>query len=60
MQKEKYDIVSFYKFCSIDVVEELRVKFKKNLTDHSLKGTVILSPEGINGTVAGPVGFFNQ
>ena len=60
MQKEKYDIVSFYKFCSIDLTEELRIDFKKNLIDHSLKGTIILSPEGINGTVSGAKGFFKD
>ena len=60
MQKEKYDIVSFYKFCSIDLTEELRIDFKKNLIDHSLKGTIILSPEGINGTVSGTKGFFKD
>ena len=58
MQKEKFDIVSFYKFCPITVNEDLRVKFKKNLIDCSLKGTIILSPEGINGTISGLSGFF--
>lgn len=60
MQKEKYDIVSFYKFCSIQIDEDLRIKFKKNLIDCSLKGTVILSPEGINGTLSGSSGFFTD
>ena len=60
MQKESYEIVSFYKFCPIQTVEDLRILFKKNLIDHSLKGTIILSPEGINGTLAGSNGFFKQ
>ena len=60
MQKEKYNIVSFYKFCSIQIDEDLRIKFKKYLIDYSLKGTVILSPEGINGTLAGSSGFFQN
>jgi len=60
MQKEKYDIVSFYKFCPISSLEELRIEFKKYLIDHSLKGTIILSPEGINGTIAGSSNFFNN
>ena len=60
MQKEKYDIVSFYKFCQIRSLEELRIQFKKYLIDHSLKGTIILSPEGINGTIAGSSNFFNN
>ncbi len=60
MQKEKYNIVSFYKFCSIQINEDLRIKFKKYLIDYSLKGTIILSPEGINGTLAGSSGFFSE
>ena len=60
MQKEKYDIVSFYKFCPISSLEDLRIEFKKYLIDHSLKGTIILSPEGINGTIAGSPDFFNK
>lgn len=60
MQKEKYDIVSFYKFCQIHSLEDLRIEFKKYLIDHSLKGTIILSPEGINGTIAGSSNFFNN
>jgi len=60
MQKESYEIVSFYKFCPIQTAEDLRILFKKNLIDHSLKGTIILSPEGINGTLAGANGFFKQ
>ena len=51
MQKEKFEIVSFYKFCPILSVEGYRISFKKYLIDNSLKGTIILSPEGINGTI---------
>jgi len=60
MQKKEYDIISFYKFCPIETIEDLRIQFKKNLIDHSIKGTIILSPEGINGTIAGSNGFFKS
>ena len=60
MQKEKFEIVSFYKFCTILSVEGYRISFKKYLIDNSLKGTIILSPEGINGTIAGSIGFINE
>ena len=60
MQKEKFEIVSFYKFCPILSVEGYRISFKKYLIDNSLKGTIILSPEGINGTIAGSIGFINE
>ena len=60
MQKEKFEIVSFYKFCPIFLVEGYRISFKKYLIDNSLKGTIILSPEGINGTISGSIGFINE
>ena len=60
MQKEKFEIVSFYKFCQILSAEKYRISFKKYLIDNSLKGTVILTPEGINGTIAGSIGFTNK
>lgn len=60
MQKEKFEIVSFYKFCQILSAEKYRISFKKYLIDNSLKGTIILTPEGINGTVAGSIGFTNK
>ena len=60
MQKKNYEIVSFYKFCPVRSVQDYRILFKKNLIDHSLTGTIILSPEGINGTIVGLPGFFKQ
>ena len=41
-------------------VEGFRNSFKKYLIDNSLKGTIILSPEGINGTIAGSIGFIGE
>ena len=64
MQKEKkYDIVSFYKFIILEDLGKCQLLLKKFLIDNKLKGTIILSPEGINGTVSGIQGFvdkFNQ
>ena len=64
MQKEKkFDIVSFYKFIILDDLEKHQLAIKKFLIDRDLKGTLILSPEGLNGTVSGVEGFvkeFNQ
>ena len=36
MQKEKFEVVSFYKFCPILSVEEYRISFKKYLIDKTL------------------------
>ena len=64
MQKEKkFDIISFYKFIILDDLEKHQLAIKKFLIDKDLKGTLILSPEGLNGTVSGVEGFvkkFNQ
>jgi len=64
MQKEKkFDIISFYKFIILDDLEKHQLAIKKFLIDKNLKGTLILSPEGLNGTVSGVEGFvkkFNQ
>jgi UPF0176 protein len=42
-----------YKFVPLDGLELLKVQFKSRCEDLGLKGTVLLSPEGINVFVAG-------
>ena len=56
-KKNKFEIISFYKFIKLINLENLRPRVKKYLIDNFLKGTIILSPEGINGTISGPSGF---
>ncbi len=48
-----YNIQGFYKIKSISNFYVYKDKIKKYLFSQSVKGTVILSPEGINGTIAG-------
>ena len=64
MQKEKkFDIISFYKFIILDDLEKHQIAIKKFLIAKYFKGTLILSTEGLNGTVSGVEGFvieFNQ
>ena len=45
--------LSFYKFKKINNLNKLKKLFFKNINSLSLKGLIILSPEGINGTLAG-------
>ncbi len=62
-KEKKFDIISFYKFVILDDLEKHQLAIKKFLIDKNLKGTLILSPEGLNGTVSGVEGFvkkFNQ
>lgn len=46
-------VAAFYHFTSFDEPEVLREPLLVQLTEHDLKGTVLLAPEGVNGTLAG-------
>ncbi len=59
-EEEKFEIISFYKFVHLNNLEKSQLIIKKYLIDNLLKGTVILSPEGINGTISGKYGFINE
>ena len=48
-----FNIQGFYKIKSISNCRLQKEKIKKYLMSKSVKGTIILSPEGINGTIAG-------
>ena len=48
-----FNIQGFYKIESIANCDLLKEKIKTYLLSKSVKGTVILSSEGINGTIAG-------
>ena len=48
-----FNIQGFYKIKLIANYSLHKEKIKKYLLSKSVKGTVILSPEGINGTIAG-------
>ena len=61
MQKEiSFEIISFYKFIVLENLNKYQIVLKKFLIDNRLKGTIILSPEGINGTVSGTYGFARE
>lgn len=45
--------IAAYKFIALDNLHERRVEFRKLCTDLDLRGTIMLSPEGINLFVAG-------
>ena len=48
-----FNIQGFYKIKSIYNYELYKDKLRNYLLSKSVKGTVILSPEGVNGTIAG-------
>ena len=46
-------VLTFYKFVELHDVDALRETLEREAAQLSLKGTILLSTEGINGTVAG-------
>jgi UPF0176 protein len=53
MGDQKFLIAAFYKFTKVSLLSELQTEFYKFLENLSIKGTVLLAEEGINGTVSG-------
>ena len=50
-----FSIKGFYKIKKINRFDQCKDELKKYLLLKSVKGTIILSPEGINGTIAGKI-----
>ncbi|HKG99496.1 MAG TPA: rhodanese-related sulfurtransferase [Bradyrhizobium sp.] len=48
-----YEVAAFYKFAALPEFRELREPLRALCAGFKLKGTVLLAPEGINGTLAG-------
>ncbi|SVC99073.1 uncharacterized protein METZ01_LOCUS351927, partial [marine metagenome] len=49
----KVCIVSFYKFIKINNLLKLQNYLNKMCLNYKLLGTILLAPEGINGTISG-------
>ena len=48
-----FAILGFYKFKKINLLNKKKIYFKKLFIKNNIKGTLILSKEGINGTISG-------
>ena len=46
-------VFGFYKFKQIKSLKEYKSLFQREISKHNIRGTIILSPEGLNGTIAG-------
>ena len=46
-------VFGFYKFKKIRSLKEYKSLFQREISKHNIRGTIILSPEGLNGTIAG-------
>ncbi len=50
-----FHIASFYHFVALDDHAALKVGIVEACERHGVKGTILLAPEGVNGTIAGSV-----
>ena len=48
-----FQIITFYKFISLDKLPEKRDQLRAAMREHAIKGTIILANEGFNSTVCG-------
>jgi UPF0176 protein len=53
-------IIAFYKFVSLTDIDQLKKPIFDFLVDNEIRGTILLAPEGINGTVSGTEGAINK
>jgi len=60
MKENFFKVAAFYKFTPLHNLSELQETFMQFLTQHKIKGTILLAHEGINGTLAGSSASINQ
>ena len=48
-----FSVLGFYKFKKFDLLNKKKIYFQKLFIENNIKGTLILSKEGINGTISG-------
>ena len=55
-----FAIAALYRFCRLPHYRELRAPLAEFCCGRGIKGTLLLAPEGINGTVAGTAGAIDE
>ena len=53
MNNKEFIIAAFYDFKPLKDLEQLQLAFRDFLEQRSIKGTILIAKEGINGTIAG-------
>ena len=48
-----FNVFGFYKFKRINNLNKIKILLYPIFLDHKIRGTLILSTEGINGTISG-------
>lgn len=59
-QPQALKVAALYRFCRLDGHAELRMPLAEFCCSRCIKGTLLLAPEGINGTVAGGVAAIDE
>ena len=52
----KHDVCAFYRFVSLSDLPKLQSEIKEFASQYDASGTILIAPEGINGTIAAPEG----
>ena len=52
----KHDVCAFYRFVSLEDLPKLQKAIKDVGSQYDASGTILIAPEGINGTIAAPEG----
>ncbi|MBK67385.1 MAG: hypothetical protein CMP22_04550 [Rickettsiales bacterium] len=47
-------VATFYGFADLTDLEDVKERYKQEMMDHDVKGTILVTPEGINATISGP------
>ena len=55
-----FTIFGFYKFKKIRLLKRYKSLFQEEISKNNIKGTIILSTEGINGSIAGKKNNINK
>jgi UPF0176 protein len=58
--REVYPVILFYKYAAISDAEVFAVEQRTRCSSLGLKGRILIAPEGINGTLAGPAAEINR
>ena len=53
IRKYKFKLFSFYRFIKINNKSSLKIKLERFFRDKNIKGTILLSNEGFNGSISG-------
>jgi UPF0176 protein len=47
-----YKVAAFYRFVRIENIPALRAEMKDFCAAHNVLGTILIAPEGVNGTIS--------